>query len=47
MEEKKIKLNEEVLTEDEFDKKKKELEQKKGVKVIEKGDGSFKTRIQG
>ena len=47
MEEKKVKLNEEVLTENEFEEKKEILEKKKGVKVVENGPDSFKVRIQG
>ena len=43
----KVKLNEEILTEDEFEEKKEELEKKPGVKVVEKGNNSFKVRIQG
>lgn len=45
--EKKIKLNEEVLTEEEFQKRKEELEKQPGVKVVEDGADSYKVRIQG
>ena len=46
-EEKKVRLNEQVLTEDEFQKKKVELEKKPGVKVIKIEEGVYKTRLKG
>jgi len=45
--EKKIKLNKQLLTEEEFEKKKEELEKKKGVKVVKENSNSYKVRIQG
>ena len=47
MDEEKIKFNEQEITKEEFNKKKEELEQKKGVKVIQISENTFKTRIQG
>lgn len=39
-------LNEQTLTPEEFEEKKKELETHKGVKVVEISAGVFKTRFQ-
>ena len=46
-EEKKIKLNEQELTQEEFDKKKAELTAKPGVTLVEVGENQYKTRIKG
>jgi len=42
-----IKLNEQTLTEKEFEEKKKELESKPGVIVVKISEGVYKTRIRG
>lgn len=44
--EKKIKLNEEYLTESEFEKKKKEVEQMKGAQLVEVAPNEYKIRLQ-
>jgi len=43
----KIKLNEKELTKEEFEKKKKELEAQKGIKLVKINESTYKTRIQG
>ena len=45
-EEKKIKLNEEYLTESEFEKKKKEVEKMKGAQIVEVAPNEYKIRLQ-
>lgn len=45
-EEKKIKLNEEYLTESEFEKKKKEVENMKGAQLVEVAPNEYKIRLQ-
>jgi hypothetical protein len=45
--EKKVKLNEQELTEQEFKTKKAELEKKPGVVVVETGERKFRTRLKG
>ena len=47
MKEKEIMLNEEKLNKRDFQKKKKELEKKAGVKVVQISENKFKTQIQG
>jgi len=47
MEEDQIKLNEQVLSKDEFKKKKEEIEKNKGMNVIETENNKYKIRIQG
>ncbi len=47
MDDKKIVLNDEVLDEAEFKKKKGNLENKKGVDVIKIKENSYKSRIKG
>ena len=47
MNDKKIKVNEREMTEEEFDKYKKETENKKGVKLVKVSESVYKTRIQG
>jgi|GEM_PF-5678791 len=44
-EEKKIKLNEEVLTEQEFEKRKKEVEKMKGASLVEIAPNVYKIRF--
>lgn len=44
--EKKIKLNEVYLTESEFEKKKKEVEQMKGAQLVEVAPNEYKIRLQ-
>lgn len=39
-------LNNKQLSESQFQEQKKELEKQKGVKVVEVGNGQFKTRLQ-
>lgn len=46
MSDKKIVLNEKTLTEEEFEKEKKRLEENKGVKVVEIRKDEYKSRIQ-
>ena len=43
----KIILNEKHISEEDFEKRKKELEKKPGVKIVEIGNNIYKTRIQG
>lgn len=43
--EKKIKLNEELLTETEFEKKKKEVEKMKGAKLVEVAPNEYKIQL--
>lgn len=40
-------LNNKEMTKEEFEEKKEKLESKKGVKVLEIGEGTHKSRIQG
>ncbi|MBD3216583.1 MAG: hypothetical protein GF311_28470 [Candidatus Lokiarchaeota archaeon] len=48
MEEKeKVLLNNEALSKEDFEKKKKELEEQVGVKVVKISEGKYKTRLQG
>jgi hypothetical protein len=42
-----IKLNEKVVTKEELEAKKKELESEKGISLKEVSKNNFKTRIQG
>lgn len=42
-----VRLNEKEMTQAEFDKKKVELEKKPGVHVVEIGENSYKTRLNG
>lgn len=44
-EEKKIKLNENYITETEFEKKKKEVEQMKGAQLVEVGPNEYRIRL--
>ena len=46
MNEDQVKLNENVITKDEFAKKKEEIEKNKGMKVVETGTNEYKIRIQ-
>lgn len=43
----KVTLNEKEISKDDFDKKKEELENKPGVKVIKTNENTYKSRIQG
>ena len=42
-----VKLNEKEISQEEFKKKKEELEQKPGVKVVQVSENTYKTRIKG
>lgn len=42
----KVKVNEKEMTQEEFEKYKKEVEEKKGVKVVKIDEATYKTRIQ-
>lgn len=42
-----IKLNEKVISKEEFEKQKAAIAKQKGVTLIEVAPGEFKTRIQG
>jgi len=44
---KRVKFNEQEISETEFQKRKAELEKKPGVKVVETSEGNYKVRIQG
>ena len=43
----KVKVNEKEMTEEELQKYKEEMEQKKGVKVVKVDESTYKTRVQG
>ena len=43
----KIKVDEKEMTQEEFETYKKELESKKGVKVVKINESTYKTRVQG
>lgn len=45
-EEKKVKLNEQYVTESEFERKKKEVEQQKGADLVEVAPGEYKIRLK-
>ena len=45
-EDQKIKLNEQLLSVEEFEEKKKEIEAKKGVKIVEVKPNEYKIQIQ-
>lgn len=45
-EKKKIKLNEEYLSEEEFEKKKEEVEKMKGAKLVEVAPGEYKIKLE-
>lgn len=46
-EDQKIKLNEQLLSVEEFEEKKKEIEAQKGVKIVEVKPNEYKIQIQG
>jgi hypothetical protein len=46
MSEDQVKLNERVISKDDFDKKKEEVEKNKGMKVVEVNKNEYKVRIQ-
>jgi hypothetical protein len=46
MDDKNVTLNGERLTEEEFKKRAEDLEKKPGVKVVETGEGQFRTRLE-
>jgi hypothetical protein len=45
--EKKVTLNEQSLTKEEFEKKKNELEKKPGVSVVKISEDAYRSRIKG
>jgi hypothetical protein len=42
-----VRLNEEELTSEEFEEKKKQLEKKPGVTVVQTNESTFRSRIKG
>ena len=43
--EQKVQLNGQILSKEEFEKKKQEIEQKKGMQLVEVAPGVYKTRL--
>lgn len=46
-EEQKIKVNGQPISKEEFEEKKKELQNKKGVQLVEQGPNDYRIRING
>jgi hypothetical protein len=46
MSEDQVKLNERVISKDDFDKKKEKVEKNKGMKIVEVNKNEYKIRIQ-
>lgn len=47
MDDGKVILNGKVITNEEFEEKKKEVKKQKGVKIVEVSNNIYKTRLQG